>query len=143
MKKIIMLMGSLLLLVVSASGQNIHTTEIKDKNLISVLGFADTVIFKYNEDILVKLFKVNNGSGSAHAPETDEVSHRYIIVVSNYDDAPDIRVYSIGDFYNPKILKFEKPASDKFRVLFEYGGFNQRKKAFINISLNKVSVTSL
>lgn len=124
-----------------AFGQGIKSLEIKDKSLKSILGFVDTVIFKRYDDISIILYKVSNQSGSAHLEGSDEVSHKYLIVVSSYDEDPEQHLYSVGNFYNPKILKFEKQSKDNYRILFEYGVFRQRKKSFINVSLKNVSVT--
>jgi hypothetical protein len=133
------------ILLVSASiyGQRlpISVSEIKDNYWKSTLCSVDTVISKSNDVLAVILYKVSNPSGSAHMPESDEVSNRFLIAVSSVDDSPEQHLFNVGDFYGPKILQFEELDRNNYRVLFSYGAADHRKKKFLNISLNKVTVT--
>jgi len=142
MKRTIYIFLLLTLAYSTSYSQGAKVTEIKDKNLKSVLCSIDTVIFKSNYVLAVTLYKVSNPSGSAHQPETDEVSNRYLIAVSSIDEVPDQYLFNVGDFYNPKILKFEQLKNGNYRVTFEHGVFKARRRMYLNISLKMVTLTS-
>lgn len=119
----------------------VKSTEIKDYNLMYALNNIDTVMIRSNNEIYVRLYKISNPFGSAHMPETDEISNRYLIAVSEPDDAPEQHLYNVGDFLAPKILKFQGTKDDHFNVIIEYGIYKKRKKVSVDISLKKVTVT--
>lgn len=75
-------------------------------------------------------------------PETDEVSNKYLIAISSSDETPDQMLYSVGDFYNPKILKFLPGKKDDYLLSIEYGAYKLRKKINLDITLSKIVVVN-
>ena len=94
-------MLGLVFLTVSGFGQSVR--ELKEKNVVDILGHVDTIIFKRGNHLFLRIFQVNNGPGSAGLSEGHEVSHDLIICVSEYDEYPKKRIFRIGPFYDPEI----------------------------------------
>jgi hypothetical protein len=140
MKKIIFIL--LTILSANTYGQKISVTEIKEKYLKSILCSVDTVIFKRNDVISVILYEVSNPAGSAHMSETDESSNRFLIAVTTGDEVPEQHLFSVGNFLNPKIRKFEKLKDNNYSLVIEYGIFKSRKTVTLKISLNNVLLES-
>jgi hypothetical protein len=128
----------LFLSINSYAQHKITVSELKNTNLKAVLCNVDTVYFKSNRSVSAILYKISNPAGSAHIPETDESSNKFLIAVTNGDEEPDQSLYSVGDFYDPKILKFEALENDTFRLIIEYGIAGHRKKVSYNIGLNHI-----
>lgn len=142
MKKYLFILPLSYICTKSYGQQQLKVSEIKSNNLVSTLCSVDTVIFKNNNTFSLILYKISNASGSAHMPETDEVSNRFLIAVTNGDEVPEQHLFNIGDFYDPKIIKWEK-LKDKYRLYIDYGGtFKGRRKITLNISLNAVVVVN-
>src|SRR5690606_32384233 len=84
--------------------QKIEVKKISDKNLIDILFSAEDLVIKKANAMRISLFTINNGSGSANLPESDEVSFNIIVIVSSYDENPEAHAYSLGPFIKPRIL---------------------------------------
>ncbi|MDB5140167.1 MAG: hypothetical protein JWR12_2083 [Mucilaginibacter sp.] len=119
----------------------ISITKIESKSWTSTLCSVDTVIRKSNDVMSVSLFKISNPSGSAHVPETDEVSKRILIAVSSIDDSPEQHLYTIGNFYNPKIVKFDKLNNNNFQLILRYGSPNSKEVSF-TITLGNILMSN-
>ncbi|MDB5159332.1 MAG: hypothetical protein JWR50_4039 [Mucilaginibacter sp.] len=128
------------LVIISCFGQKVTLVPIQNKALKSILCNVDTVLFRRGASISVTLYQISNPSGSAHMPETDEVSNKFLIAVSSIDETPDQILYSVGDFYAPKILKFQPVKNDKYLLSIEYGVFKSRKRINLDIAVDKVTV---
>lgn len=105
-----------------------HIYEYKDKQLIRLITSIDTIIIRSNNNISVILFRIFNPLGSAHMPETDEVSIKYMVSVGDYDDTPGHRLFNLGDYLAPKLLEFKELSKDSFLVGIEHGIYGHRKK---------------
>jgi hypothetical protein len=136
MKKIFLL---LILLFFGATVFGQKVVPVKTKDLAILLSSVEAFKTASDDNIAVKVYKIANASGSAHVPETDEVSHRFLIAVSSIDDAPEVHLYNVGDFYMPNILKLVKTGKGAFTLSIEYDG-PKRKRAQVNITLKKVTL---
>ncbi len=56
-------------------------------------------------NLSVRVYIIDNGSGSAGIEEGHEVSHNLLIAVSEFDEEPNQNLFDIGPFFNPKFLK--------------------------------------
>jgi hypothetical protein len=117
-------------------------SQIKNESLVNLLSSVDTVYFKESKEIRVVLYQVDNESGSAGIAGSEEVSTKFLIAVSEFGELPDQSLFSVGDFYNPKIIKFSSLKNNDCLLQIEYGAYKSRKKITLNISLNKVIVPS-
>lgn len=144
MKKSLFLLLVTIGFAVATSAQAIKpakAVKVQNETLRTVLTSVDTVIFRHG-DIGVSLYKISNPSGSAHIPETDEVSNKYFIAIANGDEVPDINLYQVGDFYNPKVLKFEL-LGERCHIVIEYGAYKHRKKVDVVATLNNIAMKNI
>ncbi|TSJ44542.1 hypothetical protein FO440_10305 [Mucilaginibacter corticis] len=125
---------------VTCFGQKISLTPVQNKGLKSILCDVDTVLFRRSVSTSVMLYKINNPTGSAHTPGTDEISNKFFIAVTNGDEVPDQILYSVGDFLGPKIIRFQAVKNDQYLLTIEYGVHKSRKRINLDISLDKVTV---
>lgn len=112
---------------------------VKTKDLAILLSSVEALTTASDDNIAVKVYKIANASGSAHVPGDDEISHRFLISVSSIDDAPEVHLYNVGDFYMPRILKLVKTRKGAFTLSIAYDG-SKRKTAQVNITLKKATL---
>lgn len=79
------------------------------------------------ETFSIVIFLKSNKSGSANLGETDEVSHSYLIGISEHDEFPKQSLYQIGNFINPQIQNviYHKK---KIELWIEHGIYNSRRQ---------------
>ena len=86
--------------------------------------------------ISVRIYKIDNGSGSA-GNATCEVSHNLLIAVSEYDEQPNQNLFEIGPFYNPEITKIT--AQERIKLFtVEYGDFDSRQTVQMKVSIDEL-----
>jgi hypothetical protein len=136
MKKLILI--GFLFLYYNAWSQSIgsHIYEFKNKQLVQLITSIDTILYRNTDNLSVKLLRIYNPFGSAHLPETDEISIKYMVSVGVYDDIP--RLFNLGDYIAPTLLKFNQINKDSFLVEIEHGIYAHRKKARYMVKLNSV-----
>lgn len=117
-------------------------SQITNETLVNLLSSVDTVVFKSGKEIRVVLYQVDNESGSAGIPGSEEVSTKFLIAVSEFGEIPDQSLFSVGDFYDPRIVKFSDQKNNDCLLQIEYGAYKSRKRISLNISLKKVTVIS-
>jgi hypothetical protein len=132
---------ALLFLFHSANSQSrgSHIYEFKNKQLIQLITSIDTVIIRSNSNISVMLFRIENPMGSAHLPETDEISIKYMVSVGYGDDSPDNHLFNLGDYIYPKLLEFKELNKESFLVRIEHGIYGHRKKNGYLVKLKSVT----
>ncbi|NNU34004.1 hypothetical protein HK413_07245 [Mucilaginibacter sp. S1162] len=136
MKKIFL---PLILVFFAATVFSQKVVSVKTKDPAILLSSVEALKTASDDNIAIKVYKIANVSGSAHVLGTDEVSHRFLISVSSIDDAPEVHLYNVGDFYAPKILGLTKVSKGVFKLSIEYDA-PRRKWAEINITLKNVTL---
>lgn len=124
----------LLFLSCSSYGFGQSVRPLNDKSVVHILGNIDSAFFRKGKGMVISLYRINNGPGSAKLPESDEVSYNLIISVSEYGEYPDNKVFSIGPFISPQILN-EKDVGKEYLIEIRHGIYNRRKS-------NKLIITS-
>ena len=142
MKRILVLLSILSSLVAVTNAQSVKATTVRNYTLRTLLNSIDTVIFKHDLYVGVTLYKVSNPSGSAHMEGTDEVSNKYLIAIANGDEDPEINLYQVGDFYDPKILKYEL-SGGRCHIVIEYGIFKKRKRVDLSLTLKNIVMKNI
>lgn len=121
-------------------GQNFHpkVERIENESLLKVLPFIESFSSVRTDEMIIATFVVNNGTGSAHLPESDEVSYNILLTVSGYDEQPDSKLFSVGPFINP-ILSNISDLNNGAYIKVEHGIYNNRKTNKIFILPDKVA----
>lgn len=142
MKKIVITLVFLFCIVKFCDAQesNVKVHKFTNRALINMLCSVDTTILKSNYQLAVRIYRVNNGSGSAHFEGTDEVSNNFVIAVSSKDEVPEVNAYTVGSFLYPKIVSFEEKSSKEFLFVIETGIKDHRKKVEVTIGIDKIIV---
>ena len=117
-----------------ANGYSQDVKEIREINLVNTLGNIDTAFFRKTNKMVIAVYRVNNGPGSANFRESHEVSNNLLISVSEYGEYPKNKVFSVGPFINPVISK-EKDMIDEYVFSIQHGPVKNRK-------INKARVTT-
>ncbi len=122
---------------ISARAQSIEITQLTNVETNQLLSSIEKLEIKNGDKLRLSLFIVNNGSGSAHLPESDEVSHSLLISVSEYDEDRKVNVFRAGPFFNPQIIS-SKDLDEKFIISFQHGLYNNRRNGSLKIALNEI-----
>ena len=122
-------------------GQNeLKIAKSKNDRLIKVLNNSELIGENRENYLSVRIYKIDNGSGSAGIPEGHEVSHNLLIAVSEFDEEPNQNLFEIGPFYNPKFMKWTD--KEEYEKIFEieYGIYNNRKTVKLKININELTL---
>jgi hypothetical protein len=78
-------------------GQNeLKIEKSENAKLIKVLNNSELIGENRENYLSVRIYKIDNGSGSAGIPEGHEVSHNLLIAVSEFDEKPNQNIFEIG-----------------------------------------------
>lgn len=112
--------------------------EVKDKLVKKILTSLESHFVVSGKKLTIDVFKISNGSGSAHVKGDDEVSETYFFTVTDSpgDENPIFKLFSIGPFYGPKIIS-KKDLGDNYVLMLEHYNSGKRSVHKIILSLNK------
>ena len=122
-------------------GQNeLKIEKSKNDRLIKVLNNSELIGENRENYLSVRIYKIDNGSGSAGIPEGHEVSHNLLIAVSEFDEEPNQNLFEIRPFYNPKFMKWTDKKEYEKIFEIEYGIYNKRKTVKLKININELTL---
>ena len=126
----------------SVYAQNLKKTTVKEvtnKAVVEILTRLQSHTILTGKKLTIDIFKISNGSGSAHVVGDDEISETYLFTVTDSpgDEYPVFKVFSVGPFYGAKILK-HTDLGDTYILTLEHYNSGKREVRKILISLNKV-----
>lgn len=140
MKKLL-LIASLLITTLNLFSQTVNLKLEKDSSLTGILN-AISFYKKFHKRILsITLVTVSNESGSANTPETDEVSEKLYIGISDSDEYPKRMLYSIDNLIYPREYKFTEKSSNNIILSFKYGP--KLKPVSVEIKITNEGLTYL
>lgn len=129
-----------LCLVKTTCGQSdIEISQSDNLRLVQVLNNSDLIVENRENWISVRIYTIDNGSGSAGF-ESGEVSHNLFIAVSEFDEYPNQNVFEIGPFINPMFAKWTELKNHEKEFEVEYGAFDQRSKMTLTININELKI---
>ncbi|WP_224484706.1 hypothetical protein [Robertkochia aurantiaca] len=125
----------------AAFGQNeLKIEKSENERLVEVLNSSELIGENRASYLSVRIYKIDNGSGSAGIPEGHEVSHNLLIAVSEFDEEPNQNLFEVGPFYNPKFIKWNDIKEYEREVQIEYGSYSSRKDVILKININGLKV---
>jgi hypothetical protein len=89
--------------------------------------------------LAVRIYAVDNGTGSAGLPSS-EVTYNLLIAVSEFDEEPNQNLFEIGPFYNPKFVKWTEIKEYEKGFKIEYGIYKKRKTKKLKININELTL---
>ena len=138
-KSTLFLLFIICLVNISFGQTELKITTSDNYRLIKVLNSSELIAENKENSLYVRIYKIDNGSGSAGF-QNSEVSTNLLIAVSEFDEEPIQNLFEIGSFYNPKFINWngEKDNENKFEI--EYGIFNERKIIRLKVNINELKM---
>jgi hypothetical protein len=101
----------------------------------------NSILISENDEnyLSVRIYKSPNPEGSA-PNSCCEISHDLYIAVSAIDEAPEQNLFTIGSFFNPKFIKWNKIETYNRTFQIEYGSADSRKKINLNVNLKELEI---
>ena len=122
-------------------GQNeLKIEKSENVKLIKVLNNSELIGENRENYLSVRIYKIDNGSGSAGISEGHEVSHNLLIAVSEFDEKPNQNIFEIGPLYNPKFIIWNDIKKHERGFQIEYGIYNKRKKIKLKVNINELKM---
>jgi hypothetical protein len=119
--------------------EKLQVSKSDNARLIKVLNNAELIGENSEEWLSVRIYKVDNGSGSAGFA-SGEVSHNLLIAVSEFGEDPNQRLFEIGPFINPEFVRWigEKEYQKTFEI--EYGIYDTRKVLKLKTTIDELKI---
>ena len=138
-KSTLILLFSICFVNLSCGQEKVKIIKSDNTRLIKVLNNSELIGENRENYLSVRIYKIDNGSGSAGF-ESSEVSHNLLIAVSEFDEEPNQNLFEIGPFYYPKFVKRngEKEYQKEFEV--EYGVLEERMTFTLTININELKI---
>ena len=119
--------------------QSVKSTRITQPEAVNLITSIESMEMLKGDQLHLKIFKRANGSGSANTPETHETSYNLLISVAHYDENPERRLFSIGPFIQPKVIK-KLDSGKSVTLLIEDGDAKDKKTYRVMISETEVRI---
>lgn len=129
----------LLCFTFNSYSQSIKSKEILQQDCVELIGSIESHDVFAGKELVLGIFKVSNGYGSAKFPETDEISFNIMISVTHYDETPLYKLSTVGPFINPKVVK-NVDSGTSVTLFIEDGIVNKRKTTKVKVSETKVHI---
>ena len=139
-KSTLILIFSICFVNLSCGQEKVKIIKSDNNRLIKVLNNSELIGENKENYLSVRIYKIDNGSGSAGIKEGDEVSHNLLIAVSEFDEEPNQNLFEIGPFYNPKFVKWTKKKEYQKEIEIEYGAYDNRKSIKLKININELKM---
>jgi hypothetical protein len=116
--------------------QRVQVKAEENSGLTSTLSNVTAFTNKQTKAARASFFVVNQGSGSAKLPESDEAASRVLVVVSEDGEHAVSSLFSVGPFYNPVVVTTSQ-ANENY-VFIKHGPANGRKTNKVVFTTEKV-----
>ena len=140
MKSTLIILFTFCLVQISCGQDKLNIEKSENSRLIKVSNNSELIGEDRENNLSVRVYIIDNGSGSAGIEEGHEVSHNLLIAVSEFDEEPNQNLFEIGPFYNPKFVKWtrEKEYEKEFEI--EYGIYDNRKSVKLKVNMSELKV---
>ena len=133
------LLLSICFVTISCGQNELKIEQSENKRLIKALNSSNLIAENRENWISVRIYTIDNGSGSAGF-ESGEVSHNLLIAVSEFDENPNQSVFEIGPFINPKYVNWTELQDYEKEFEVEYGVYDKRKRLNLVININELKI---
>ena len=137
-KSTLILIFSICFVNLSCGQEKVKINKSDNNRLIKVLNNSELIGENRENYLSVRIYKIDNGSGSAGIEEGHEVSHNLLIAVSEFDEEPNQNLFEIGPFYNPKFVKWTKKKEYQKEIEIEHGAYDNRKSIKLKVNINEL-----
>ncbi|ALM06402.1 hypothetical protein SB49_00160 [Sediminicola sp. YIK13] len=127
-------------LINSTYGQKELKISKSDNNrLINVLNNSQLISENSEEWLSVKIYIIDNGTGSAGFPNS-EVTYNLLVAVSEFDEEPNQNLFEIGPFYDPHFITWTNDKEYQKEFEIEYGEYDNRKSLRLKVNINELDI---
>ena len=139
-KSTLILFFTICFIQMSCGQDKLKIEKIENSRLIKILNNSELIGENRANNLSVRIYKIDNGSGSAGIAEGHEVSHNLLIAVSEFDEEPTQNLFEIGPLYNPKFVNWigKKEYQKEFEM--EYGTYDNRKSLILKVNINELKM---
>ncbi|PIB38285.1 hypothetical protein [Maribacter sp. 4G9] len=139
-KSTLIVIFTICLVQISWGQDKLKIAKSENSQLIKILNNSELIGENGENNLRVRIYKIDNGSGSAGISEGHKASHNLLIAVSEYDEQPLQNLFEIGPFYNPKFKKWTgiKEAKKEFEI--QYGAESKRESIKLNVNINELKM---
>ena len=134
-----LLLFSLCFVSLSCGQSELKIDKSENKRLIKALSSSNLIAENRENWIAVRVYTLDNGSGSAGF-ESCEVSHNLMIAVSEFDENPNQSVFEIGPFINPKFVKWTELHDYEKEFVMEFGVYDKRESFNLVVNINELKI---
>ncbi len=138
-KSTLIILFSICLVQLSLGQHNLKIEKSENSRLIKILNNAELIEASRETYLSVRIYKIDQGSGSA-GYESSEVSHKLLIAVSEWDEEPNQNLFEIGPFYNPKFIQWTNINEYELEFEVEYGIYDDRKILKLKVDINELKL---
>jgi hypothetical protein len=117
--------------------------KITDNNLAFILSNIQQVKEFRNNDNLIKIHKIQFPNDTVPDSESHELLSRFFVSISETGEAPNLEVYEIGSFYNPKKIALKQWRKNLIYLQFEHGYFDDRRKIIYSIETDTLRLLEI
>ena len=121
----------------NAQKDQIIINEFENDKLIKALNNAEKLSENREKYLSVKIYRLDNGSGSGNSP-TCEVSHNLLIATSGSGEAPEQHLFEISEFINPVFIKWENVSEYQKSFIIEYSSKEKRIRKQFEVRLDSL-----
>ena len=140
MKSTLIILFTFCLVQISCGQDKLNIEKSENSRLIKVSNNSELIGENRENNLSVRVYIIDNGSGSAGIEEGHEVSHNLLIAVSEFDEEPNQNLFDIGPFFNPKFLKWTRVTEYEKEFKIEYGIYDNRKSVKLKVNINELKV---
>lgn len=140
LKSTLLLIFSFGLLQLTFGQEKMKIKKSENGRLIKALNNARLIGENRENFLSVRIYKIDNGSGSAEFEEGHEVSHNLLIAVSEFDEEPNQSLFEVGPLINPVFVEWIEIKEYERRFEIEYGIHNSRETRKLKVNINELKL---
>ncbi len=123
-------------LVQISSGQNeLKIEKSENSRLIEVLNNSKLIAENSEGHLSVKIYIIENVSGSSGFEEGHEVSTNLLVAVSEFDEDPNQNLFEFGPLYNPNFIQWSRINDYEREFEVEHGTYDARKMVTLKVNI--------
>ncbi len=139
-KTILILFLTIFLVQISCGQNKLKIEKSENSRLIEVLNNSKLIGQNSEGHLSVKIYIIDNGSGSSRFEEGHEVSHNLLIAVSEFDEGPNQNLFEFGPLYNPKFIEWTRMNEYEREFEVEYGTYDAPKIVTLKVNINELKL---
>ena len=140
MKTTLILIFTIFLVQISCGQNKLKIQKSENSRLIKVLNNSKLIGENNEGHLSVKIYIIDNGSGSSGFEEGHEVSANLLIAVSEFDEDPNQNLFEFGPLHNPKFIEWTRVNEYEREFEVEHGTYDARNILKLKVNVNELKI---